>query len=281
MEWSVHQIVSADQSYRRRFSAVAAACVGITILLTFGARGVAVEPIGQVGSAEKPAPFPLDELLVYDVRYLGLHCGTMTLESFVEESDDGELCRIQMNARSSKFFDGIYKVRTRIDSWFSAERMASVRYHSHGQEKKRITDDLYEVDLAGREVRRTKNGESSSFPIANEHIHDPLAYIYRLRMLVGEPGDAITLALVTSKGDLETVAEVTRRKRIKTRFGRREALLVVPQPKDGMLFSKSGRMEVWYGVDDRRLPYRVVFDLSFGKLVAKLKETHARTPASD
>jgi hypothetical protein len=82
--------------------------------------------------------------------------------------------------------------------------------------------------------------------------------------------------MVTSDGDVDTVAVVVDRRRIKTPLGKREALIVVPRPKDDELFDKKGRLELWVGTDERRLPYRVVFDLPFGKLVAKLEKIEER-----
>jgi hypothetical protein len=202
----------------------------------------------------------------------------MTLESYVEASDQGLVYRIVMTAKSSKFFDAIYKVRSQIDSWFSGDRMSSFRYHNHGEEKKKVKDDHYEVDFEADRVTRNKNGKLMTYSIEHDHLYDPLAYLYRLRALVSEPGDAVSLVLVTSRGDVETVAEVVERKWIRTPFGKREALRVVPRTKDSMMFSKKGHLELWYGADGARLPYRVVFDLSFGKLVAKLQERHARPP---
>jgi hypothetical protein len=67
-------------------------------------------------------PLPLDEFLTYDVRYLGVHCGAMTLTSYADRTDGAPVYRIAVAARTSKFFDGVYRVRVRIDSEYSAER---------------------------------------------------------------------------------------------------------------------------------------------------------------
>jgi hypothetical protein len=82
--------------------------------------------------------------------------------------------------------------------------------------------------------------------------------------------------MVTSDGDVETVAEVLEKRTIKTPLGKRDALIVVPRPRDDKLFEKKGKLELWVGTDDRRLPYRLVFDLPFGKLVAKLESIDDR-----
>jgi hypothetical protein len=205
------------------------------------------------------------------VSFAGIHCGTMTLQSFAETTPEGEVVRIVMTARSSSFFDGIYKVRSRIESTFSTTRMSSTRYHEHSTEKKKTNDKLYIVEFDKSRVRRIENDEERIIPISSDRVFDPLAFLWRARMLLDQPGDSVTLTMVTSDGDLDTIAEVMEQKRIKTPFGKRDAIRVVPRPKDEMLFSKKGSMNVYLSTDDARVPYRIEFVLSFGKLTAKLK----------
>jgi hypothetical protein len=234
----------------------------------------ALSSAGQgTGDSDPPARpvIPLDGTLHYGVSWAGIHCGTMTLESSVEEGADGPLYQIVMTARTSKFFDAIHRVRSRIVSVFSAERMSSVSYHERSEEGKKSKDSLWLVDFDQSRVVHTENDEQEIIAIDSLQVYDPLAFTYRVRLLLDEPGDQVVLAMVTSDGDMETVAEAVEVRRISTPFGKREALRIVPRPKDEILFSKEGSMSIWVATDDTRLPYRIVFDLSFGKLVAKLK----------
>lgn len=230
------------------------------------------------GSAEKDdrTPIPIDNLMHYSVSYAGVHCGSLTLESFVENTDEGPIHRIVMTARTSKFFDGIYKVRSKIESLYSASRMSSTRYHEHSVEKQKVKDKLYVVEFDESRVRREEGDEEEFIPITSEQVYDPLSFLYRVRRLVVEPGDEIILNMVTDHGDVATVAEAVKTKTISTPFGRREALLVVPRPADEEMFSKKGTMNVWLSTDDRRIPYRIEFELSFGRLVAKLKKINGQ-----
>jgi hypothetical protein len=230
-------------------------------------------------STDEPAPFPLDERLTYDIRYLGIHCGQMVLTSHASEEEGEPYYHIVATAKSSKFFDGIYKVRVRLESVFSGPLMSSISYHHHGREKKETKDELWLVDFEAREVTRTRNGElDKTIALEGDHVYDPLAFLYRMRNLLSAPGDQATLAMMTSDGDIDTVAEVVEQRRVKTPIGKREALIVVPYPKGDELFTKKGKMEIWVGADDQHVPYRVVFDLPFGKLVAKLKKIEERSP---
>lgn len=261
------------------------ACRGLSPAVALLALATSVTPAGASSPDGAPGPwpppFPFGERLHYAVRWMGIGCGSMTLESFAEPNGADTEYVIVMHASSSSFFDAIYRVRTRIESRFSALRASSVRYHSVSDEKRRVKEELYEFDLAAGEVRRTKDGELQRFDLDFERVHDPLAYLYRLRVLASEPGDAASLVLATSKGPLPTTARVTELDEVRTAFGRHPAVKVVPEPEDGMLFRKSGQMAVWVGRDERRTPYRVEFDLSFGKLVAVLEAREPVGPPSD
>jgi hypothetical protein len=220
-------------------------------------------------------PFPLDERLHYQISWMGLHCGRMTLESFAEHGDGDVLYHVVMTGRSSSFFDGIYKVRGRIESWYSGNQMSSIRYRDVRQEKKKHSDDLWEIDSIEGTIIHTSGDEIEEIPLDTDQVLDPLAYLYRLRLLAGDLGDRIPLTMVTSDGAVKINAEVVEAKRIKTPFGKLDAVRVVPRPESEKL-AKRGRIGIWIGKDERRTPYRLIFDLSFGKLVAKLIEVEER-----
>lgn len=257
----------------RWWVAVGAEGLALAIILSMVTGMAHADQGGGSLVAEPKAPIPIDDVMRYSVSFAGIHCGTMTLQSFLDETSvDDPIYKIVMTARTSKFFDSIYKVRTRIESSYSLNRMSSIRYHEHSEEKKKVKDKLYVVDFGGSQVRRIENGEEEIIPITTQHVYDPLSFLYRVRSLVSEPGDHVTLDMMTTGGDLATVAEVTGLDRISTPFGKREAIQVVPRPANEVIFSKEGTMSVWLSHDDQRIPYQVEFELDFGRLVAKLKE---------
>lgn len=217
-------------------------------------------------------PFPLDNVLIYAVTWMKMRCGTMTLHSYgpVDDGADGSTYRIVLTASSGRFFDRVYRVRARLESWYDAELMSSVRYRDISLEKNEHKREVYDLDLASGTVMRTKDDETRTFTIEPGSVHDPLAYVYRLRALAEEPGERITLRLVTSKTALDTAAWVAERREIRTPFGRREVFKVHPGLDNDMLFSKQGKVVLWIGTDPARTPYKISFDLAFGKLVARL-----------
>jgi hypothetical protein len=205
------------------------------------------------------------------VSWAGIHCGKLQITSFRETGPDGStIDRIAVLMRSSKFFDGIYRVRSRLDSFFDPALMSSVRYEEQSQEKKKRKHEVWVVDREAGEVVRTRNGETSRIPLEGGEILDPLAFIFRLRSMDLEVGSASSLDLMTSEGAVRAVADATKRKSVKTKTGPCDATAVVPAVKDAMMFSNSGGMVLWMDRTAPHRPCRIEFDLAFGKLVASL-----------
>jgi hypothetical protein len=82
---------------------------------------------------------------------------------------------------------------------------------------------------------------------------------------------------MTTRGAVETLARAIEADRVRTKVGPCDAIAVVPEPRDGMMFSKSGSMVVWIEKTEPRRPCRIEFDLSFGKLVANLESVEVLT----
>lgn len=247
-------------------------CVAALSLTLCSAVGAEELPSEKLPVAEAENVFPIGERLSYAISWMGIHCGEMEISSYLDaEAEGGPIYRIVVLARTTKFFDGMYRLRSRLDSFFDPRRMTSIRYEENSLEKKKRKNEVWLVDLETKEIVRTKNGEESRFPVEVERANDPLAFIYRLRMMDTGIGQENVLGLMTSKGAVETVARVTEHKKIKTKMGKCDAAAVVPEPRDKMMFSKSGSMVVWI---DRQAPHRpckIQFDLSFGTLTASLR----------
>ena len=244
-------------------------CVGLIAAL-IAAVGVAEET--PESPVEVVVPQPLDERLTYAVSWAGIRCGEMEIVTYRTTDAAGmAVDRIIVVMRTSSFFDRIYRVRSRLDSYFDPIRGTSFRYEERSQEKKKRKNEVWILDHGAGEVTRDKNGKVTRIPFEADQVFDPLAFIFDLRGMELEIGSESSRALMTSKGALETVARATRSRTIRTRMGPCTAVAVVPEPQDKIMFSKSGAMVVWLEAAEGHRPCRIEFDLSFGKLVANLK----------
>ena len=224
-------------------------------------------------SNEKASPsygsFPVHGKLHFKVRYLGLTCGEMTLESHAEEYEGRPAYHIRMEAKNSKFFNKIYQVHTQIDSWVDVEHLGTIRYSSHSVEDGKERQE--EIRVTDEEVVWTKRkGEQRFSRSSEEIILDPLAYLYRLESFACRPGSRPHLFLLTTKGPLETVAQVSGLLKVKTALGKRKVVRIRPRPVDGKMFSRKGELNMTVIPGEPPLLALLDFDLSFGHLKAIL-----------
>ena len=224
---------------------------------------------GDLRAAEPLRNIPLEDRLVYNVDFLGVHCGEMTLESAPVEGSPA-LVRMLMTVRTSELFDRIYKVRAELESVYNIRRGSTRSYHERSSEKDKAKDDLWTVNLRSAKAYRTLNGKKQVFDLPPEGGHDPVAMFYRFRALATEPGEEIIVTVITTRGSVEAHARVEGWERFETPAGEVTALKVVQQAVGDDEFARGGGMTMWLADDSERTPYRIEFDMPFGKLVAVL-----------
>jgi len=219
---------------------------------------------------ESPA-FPLHDTAHYKVKYLGLTCGHLNLASSIEDFNGRPAYHIIMTVRNSKFFNHIYKIENRIDSWIDGETLSTMVYESVTTEKGKTSRERFEIDRAAGKVHSVENGVEKDIDFDSaESVLDPLAFVFRLQALANSGGDDITLTLMTDKGPVETISTVRGPQSKHTSRGRRQLLEVEPHPVDGKLFSQKGRFSLWIDPHGQVKLYVLDFKLSFGHLIAKI-----------
>lgn len=215
--------------------------------------------------------FSLDGPYAYSVEYLGVTCGHMTLESRLEDYRGRPAYHVVMTASNSRFFNKIYRVDGRIDSWVDPETMTTIAYESDITEKGERKIRRYDVDREKGVITADKYGEISTIPYDGGPALDPLAFVYRGRKLAGAEGTRFSLNLMTDKGVIATESHVGERKKFRTYDGKRDLQRVQPLTDDGEMFSKKGEFIYWIDPGPTRTLYRLDFKLGFGRLLAKLK----------
>ena len=213
---------------------------------------------------------PIDPRLAYKVEYLGVTCGHMTLESWLEEYRGKPAYHIIMTARNSKFFNKIYRVDGRIESWVDVETMSTLEYISDITEKGKRKIKRYTIDREAGTVRAEKHGKVETIAYNGGPALDPLGFGFQGRALAGKPGTTFTQHFLTDRGSVEMTSAVGELKRFKTFDGKRELLPVQPTPAEEGIFSRKGEFVYWIDPGPGHKLYRLNAKLGWGRLVAKL-----------
>jgi hypothetical protein len=222
----------------------------------------------QVGS--KVPAFPTDGPFAYRVEYLGVTCGLMTLESRLEEFEGRPSYHVTMTARNSKFFNKIYRLDGRIDSWVDAETMSTIAYESDITGRGDRDIKRYRIDRDRGVATAEKNGKLKEVAFAGGPALDPMAFVYRSRVLAEGRGSMFSVRVLTDRGVVDAVSQVGETKRFSTYDGERELLRVQPITADGEMFSHRGEFVLWIDPGPARTLHRLDFKLGFGRLKAEL-----------
>ena len=237
------------------------------------AGAVALGGSADEGKGSEPggvSAIPVDSRLAYMVEYLGITCGHMTLESRLEDFRGKPAYHMIMTARNSRFFNKIYRVDGRIDSWVDVETMSTLAYISDITEKGKRKIKRYFIDREAGVVRAEKHGEKKTVPYDGGPALDPLAFVFRGRALAGETGTTFTQPILTDHGPVETISKVGELKKLNTVDGERELLPVQPMPADKVLFSLKDEVVYWIDPGPGRKLYQLDFKLGWGRLLCKL-----------
>ncbi|MFV2072500.1 MAG: DUF3108 domain-containing protein [Thermoanaerobaculales bacterium] len=213
---------------------------------------------------------PLDGPYAYKVEYLGLKCGHVTLQSSREVFEGRPAYHIVMTVRNSKFFNRIYKVHGRIESWIDAETLSTLAFESVIVEKGKTRIKRFHIDPEAGEVTAETHGEITTTPYDGGPALDPLAFVFRSRLLAATRETTFRLILLTEKGPVETISQVGELKRFRTFEGEKKLLRVQPMTIDAEMFSRKGELVMWIDPGGVKLLHRLDFKLGFGRLVAKL-----------
>lgn len=254
----------------RRSRSITVVVAAVLAAVAAGAFMYRSEPGARAGERTLPR-FPTDGPWRYKVEYLGITCGHMTLESRREDYQGRPAYHVIMTARNSKFFNRIYRVDGRIESWVDAETLSSLAYISDISEKKRRKIRSYRVERERGVVVAERDGEATELAYEGGAALDPLAFVFRGRVLAGAPGSSFSLTLLTDKGALETVSKVTGERTVRTHEGKRDLIEIQPMTADGEMFSRKGEFAYWVDPGPERTLHKLDFKLGFGRLVASLE----------
>lgn len=230
-----------------------------------------------------PAPFQTGETLGYEVRYLGLTAGELSLELRSEPKHSDRL-RIRSRARTLNAADSLLRIRS--DSFCVVERRRllpllcrssfSIRGNDRRREVKydREAGRVKETILEEGEVER----HTRELDPDGEQAQEMLSAMYLARTMPLEPGSPVRFHGWRGKKRVivECIPETV--ESVELPAGPRRALRLAVRVKEKAHPHQSDGGHVWVSDDPRRVPLKMSFDGPLGSVEAVLVRTEGLLP---
>ncbi|MBD3163498.1 MAG: DUF3108 domain-containing protein [Candidatus Eisenbacteria bacterium] len=209
------------------------------------------------------------EKLIFSVRYGFIRAGEASLEITGIEEVGGHPCyHVVSLAKSNSFFDRIFKVRDRVESWMDVDFLFSRRFHKRLREGGYRKDQRIEMDH--RNLLATyQNGRV--FEIS-PGAHDVLSAFYYVRTLDLEPGQQFDLDAHADRKNYPLRVIVHRRESVDTPAGEFDCLVVEPVLRTPGLFKHQGDLTIWLTDDERRMPVLMKSKIAVGSISVTLTD---------
>jgi hypothetical protein len=234
-----------------------------------------------LAAQEKALPFEPGERLDYDVTWSIFRAGTVsaTLRSERQESKDNYT--VTTTAQSQGFVSLLFNVQNEFRSFFDPRTLCSERISkkiSEGRRRKE-TEIVFDSQRK-RAILEERDLTKPNEPLKHAEneipncVEDVVTAFYYLRTQDFQIGKPLHLPVNDGSKTYDVTLDVQARENIQTLLGNRSAIRVEPKVFSG-LFTRKGRMLVWFSDDDQHLPLRIKFIIAVGPITATLKSvTH-------
>lgn len=219
---------------------------------------------------------PVGEKLVYEVRYLGLQVGEGTAEvKEIVEIRSRKAYHIQVEVRSARILDWIYKVRDTHHSYMDVEKLHSLRYEKILHEGRYRADEVMDYDQEKHTAvyfsRKNKSQKEMEIP---PHVQDQLSCGYWARLQKFEPGSEFSIPVNADEKNWYLKVKVLKKTNLGLKkFGKLEAMEVEPIIRFQGLFVKRGKIRGWIGTDSDQTPLKMTVKVPvLGSVTAHLVE---------
>ena len=203
------------------------------------------------------------ERLTFSVRYGFIRAGEASLEIAGIEEIDGHPCyHVVSRARSSSFFDRVFKVRDTVESWMDVDFLYSRRFRKKLREGGYRNETIVRMDQENR-FAVYQDGRVFEFAAG---AHDPLSAFYYVRTLALEAGQQIWLESHADRKNYPLEVKVWGREEIDTPAGKFQCLVLEPLLRTPGLFKHEGKLTIWLTDDERRMPVLMKSRVAIGSI---------------
>jgi hypothetical protein len=212
--------------------------------------------------------FMAGETVTFKVFYtvIGAYfgAGEATFNNTIETLNNKPVYHLTGEGHTYNFYDGIFKVRDKYESYIDTATMQPYRF----------IRNIYEGGY--KKFENVTFNKSTNTAITNDGVYkvpdciqDVLSSIYLARNIdfdAYKPGDKITFNMFLDKEVFSMYIRYLGKENIKTRYGKFRAVKFKPLLLKGTIFEGGEKMTVWVSDDKNHVPVRIESPISVGSV---------------
>ncbi|MBA3828814.1 MAG: DUF3108 domain-containing protein [Taibaiella sp.] len=204
----------------------------------------------------------------YNVSKLWIGAGDAVFTTALEELNGRKVYHITGDGRTSKSYEMFYKVRDNYESFIDVETMLPVKFIRNVNEGGfKIYNNVTFNQKIGQAV------STKGIYTVPRCVQDVLSTIYYARNIdynKYKPGDKIPFSMFLDDQVYHLYIRYMGKEEVTTRYGKFNAIKIVPLLIEGTIFKGGEKMQVWVSDDNNHLPLRIESPILIGSVKVDL-----------
>lgn len=215
------------------------------------------------------------EKLTFNVKYGIVNAAEATLEARTSVYQGVPVWYLSTNAKTHSFFDKIFKVRDRVESWWDKSSLLPYKFAKNLQEGRYRQHRVHIYDHARAKTTYQRwsykdnvfNNQEMDMPRDSQDILSAFYYVRNQELKVGE---SVFVNITADGRNMPTEVVVHRTDRVASIFGDVECLVIEPKLAGEAIFKQTGNIYIWVTNDEYKIPVKLESKISFGSFTASL-----------
>jgi hypothetical protein len=220
-------------------------------------KGIPIHRSEDIIIEEPERRLPEYETLTFDLRWIGIHVGTVTMSvKGIRKINDRDAYVLEAAFKSNRFLSSIYKIDDRFVSYMDVEKLYTLRQEVYRREGSYRKDAITEFDQINHKAY-FKNWVDKSEKVIDipEGVQDTLSACYYFMMLPLKVGDKIDYYVYNSETTYQLIGVVEEKVFIKTAaLGLKESFRMQPYVRLSGEKVQKGDLSAYFSCDKRRVP---------------------------
>ena len=192
--------------------------------------------------------------------------------------DGKKVLRVQVEARTSRMLDLIWKMRDSITSTFDAKALSPSYFKFSQRENSRVidTEAIYTHANKRWAVNRRQVGKKPRvYEFDSQNTLDPITAAYLARSVDFKVGDRLYFNIFGGRYRYLLELHVEKKESVELSSGKVEAFRIIPRIQNTTKKGYASRLNeatIWISADERRLPLKLSSKILFGSVYLDLVE---------